>query len=1072
MRAISRTVRASPGVRPWPTHRPDPTRRHLTSSVGALGVALALSTPVDAPASAAATHGPDSPRRFRHSRWLAKGRLCGRLPLVRSVAASRVALNPNQTIRLWQSAAQLSFGVGVLALVTLVCVQLGLNLTTAAFAYLIAIVLLSIMGGFTSSAVLSIVAVGCLNYFFASPVFNFRVEYPLDAVVVISFLITSLVVTGLVRRARSLAEAALNSQKSMEGTFREVQALREQFRLVIDTIPAVVWRQAPDGSAEFLNQRFREYTGLSLEEGRGWGWMNAFHPEDRAMDEWRAALAAGEPFEKEARLRRADGEYRWSLLRAVPLRERGNIVKWYGTTIDIEDRKRAEGVLRDQARLLDLTHDTVFVRDMTDVITYWNRGAEELYGWTNGQAVGNVPHELLQTSFPEPLGEIMAKLLQTRRWEGELVHTKRDGTQVIVASRWALQQDEHGRPVAILETNNDISERKQAEEALRRQANLLEQTHDAILVWRFPGTIIYWSRGAERLYGFSSEEATGRVSHELLRTEHPMPAELFEAHIERHGTWSGELTQTTRDGRKVVVDSRHVLVHEPDGHRFVLETNRDITERRQAADALRESEERWRAVFENNPTMYFMVDAAGTVLSVNPFGAEQLGCTVNELVGHSVLDVFYEPDRDAVRRNVAICFERLGRTMSWEFRKVRKNGTVLWVRETARAMLMKDRPVVLIVCEDITERKQAEYLTGQVFESSPDGISIVGRDFRYQRVNPVYEQHWAMPAERMVGMHIADLVGTDVFEQTVEPLLYRCFEGEEVSYAGWFTNALGRFYLGVTCSPLRPDSERVEAALLISRDLTEHVLASEALREAQAALTHVTRVTTLGEVTASFAHELNQPLAAILNNANACLGLLPSGRHGLDEVREALADIVSDADRASAIIERVRGLAKRTPPEKVPLRLVDVVDDIVALAGAESVARGVAIRTDVAADLPVVLGDRVQLLQVLLNLVVNGMDAMSTVDEPERRLEIGGRPDTRDGSPAVRISVQDRGVGLDAAKMDRLFEGFYTTKPHGMGMGLAISRSIIQAHGGRLWAESNQGPGATFSFSLPAAAAS
>ena len=248
--------------------------------------------------------------------------------------------------------------------------------------------------------------------------------------------------------------------------------------------------------------------------------------------------------------------------------------------------------------------------------------------------------------------------------------------------------------------------------------------------------------------------------------------------------------------------------------------------------------------------------------------------------------------------------------------------------------------------------------------------------------------------------------------------------------------------------------------------------ASEALREAQAALTHVTRVTTLGEVTASFAHELNQPLAAIVNNANACLGLLPSGRHGLDEVREALADIVSDADRASAIIERVRGLAKRTPPEKVPLRLVDVVDDVVALAAAESVARGVAIRTDVAADLPAVLGDRVQLLQVLLNLVVNGMDAMSSVDEPERRLDILGRPDTRDGGPAARISVQDRGVGLDAGRMDRLFEAFYTTKPHGMGMGLAICRSIIDAHGGRLWAESNQGPGATFSFSLPAAAAS
>src|SRR5438128_9540776 len=188
--------------------------------------------------------------------------------------------------------------------------------------------------------------------------------------------------------------------------------------------------------------------------------------------------------------------------------------------------------------------------------------------------------------------------------------------------------------------------------------------------------------------------------------------------------------------------------------------------------------------------------------------------------------------------------------------------------------------------------------------------------------------------------------------------------------------------------------------------------ASEALREAQAALTHVTRVTTLGEVTASLAHELNQPLAAIVNNANACLGLLPRGPQDLGEVREALAVVVYQAGRASAIIERVRGLAKRSPPEKVPLRLVDVVDDVVALAAAESVARGVAIRTDVAADLPAVLGDRVQLLQVLLNLVVNGMDAMSTVDEPQRKLEIRGRPDAQDGSPAARISVLDRGIGL------------------------------------------------------------
>ena len=267
----------------------------------------------------------------------------------------------------------------------------------------------------------------------------------------------------------------------------------------------------------------------------------------------------------------------------------------------------------------------------------------------------------------------------------------------------------------------------------------------------------------------------------------------------------------------------------------------------------------------------------------------------------------------------------------------------------------------------------------------------------------------------------------------------------------------------------RLNEELEQRVIERTRQLTA---ASEALREVQAQLAHVTRMTTLGEVTASFAHELNQPLTAIVNNADACVRLLSRGSQDVEAVREALADIVSGAVRASAIIERVRGLAKRTPLAKVPLRLVDVVDDVVALAAAESAARHVTIRTDVAGDLPIVLGDRVQLLQVLLNLVVNGMDAMSTVDEPERRLEIRGRPDTQDGSPAARISVQDRGIGLHAGQADRLFEAFYTTKPHGMGLGLAISRSIIDAHGGRLWADSGHGPGATFSFRLPAAAAS
>jgi PAS domain S-box-containing protein len=253
---------------------------------------------------------------------------------------------------------------------------------------------------------------------------------------------------------------------------------------------------------------------------------------------------------------------------------------------EIAERERIETELRAQASLLNLTHDTVFVRDMHDVITYWNRGAEELYGWKKEEAVGKVTHQLMLTTFPVLLEQINEELFHRGRWEGELLHTRRDGTQVVVASRWSLQRDLQGQPTAILETNNNVTERKQAEEAVQRQANLLEQTHDAILVWSLPGTITYWNRGAERLYGFSREEAIGRHSHDLLRTEHPIPVTNFEAALKRNGAWMGELTHVTRDGRKIMVESRHVLLTETDGRQLVLETNNDITERKHAESEL------------------------------------------------------------------------------------------------------------------------------------------------------------------------------------------------------------------------------------------------------------------------------------------------------------------------------------------------------------------------------------------------------------------------------------------------------------------------------------------------------
>jgi hypothetical protein len=274
----------------------------------------------------------------------------------------------------------------------------------------------------------------------------------------------------------------------------------------------------------------------------------------------------------------------------------------------------------------------------------------------------------------------------------------------------------------------------------------------------------------------------------------------------------------------------------------------------------------------------------------------------------------------------------------------------------------------------------------------------------------------------------------------------------------WFINR---------ADPLLDEQGKIVKWYGTNTDIDDRKRAEEALRKSQAELAYVSRLTTMGELTASIAHEVNQPLTAVVNNANASISLLPEGTPNLEEVREALAEIVDDANRASDVIARVRQLAKRAPIEKSLLDLRDVVQDVLALARYESAARNVTIRTDLSKDLPSVFGDRVQLQQVLLNLIINGMDAMNEIEESKRVLTICGRRETRNGTFEALLSVSDSGVGLKPEAMDRIFEAFFTTKPQGMGMGLAISHSIIEAHGGRLWAEPNVGPGATFLFSLP-----
>jgi signal transduction histidine kinase len=264
----------------------------------------------------------------------------------------------------------------------------------------------------------------------------------------------------------------------------------------------------------------------------------------------------------------------------------------------------------------------------------------------------------------------------------------------------------------------------------------------------------------------------------------------------------------------------------------------------------------------------------------------------------------------------------------------------------------------------------------------------------------------------------------------------------------------------------QPDAEanRDFMAALVDVTATRH--AEEALRQAQTTLAHVTRVMTVAEIAASIGHELNQPLAAIVMSGNAGRRWLLADPPNVGEAREAMERIIKDGRRAGDVIDRIRLLLRKGEPRKEPLDLNEVIRETLALTRSELAQHQIATLIELSADLPPVVGDRVQLQQVLVNLMLNGADAMSAIADRPRRLTLRSRTN---GTGSVVTDVADTGIGLAVDSPDRMFDAFFSTKPHGLGMGLSISRSIIEAHGGELWATANDGPGATLHFTIPPA---
>jgi PAS domain S-box-containing protein len=654
-------------------------------------------------------------------------------------------------------------------------------------------------------------------------------------------------------------------------------------------------------------------------------------------------------------------------------------------------RVRALGVAQgEQARLLDLTADAIFVRDIDNVITYWNRGAEQLYGWTRSEAIGKVSHDMLQTVFPAPRAEIEAVLSRAGHWEGELLHTTRAGATVSVASRWSRQQDERGLAIGTLESNTDITERKRAEDALRRsQAAYLAEaqrlSHTGSFGWNVSSGEIFWSEETFRIYGYPT--TTQPSIETILQRVHPDDRALVRETINGSGDGKQDLDFEHRllmpDGS---VKHLHVVAHAAangSSHHQFFGAVSNITAHKEAYGALERSEQRYRDVFDYMPIGLTQIDASGLVALFRELHVQ----------GVTDLKAYIDEHPDFV-----------------------------W------------RATDALIVEAVNEH------TVRMF-GAKGAAEMVGPATRYWRASP----------DTMRRNLEARFRGEEFFQ-------------EETKMTTVDGRAIDAVFAAARLGAL------ADRSLVGFVEITDRVRAQEMLSRVQADFAHAARVSMLGELTASIAHEVNQPLAAIAASGQAGLRWLGRPAPDLAEVRELTTRIVADAGRAADIIARVRSMAARKVPEQALCSLDDVIREALLFLRHEVQSRAVGIAHHPAPTAPQVLGDRTQLQQVIVNLAMNSMQAMADVGHPTRKIIVRT---TVPYPGTVHCSVEDSGPGISPRHLPRLFESFFTTKEGGMGMGLPICRSIIEAHGGRITADNDSAEGgARFSFTLPAAARS
>jgi PAS domain S-box-containing protein len=891
-----------------------------------------------------------------------------------------------------------------------------------------------------------------------------------------------------------------------------VRRSEQRLQQIIDVVPAQIWCTTPDGTPSYINKRLMDTVGVALadliapDESRS---LADVHPDDRDSVEqaltW--SFNTGVTFAVAYRQRRSDGSYRWTEGRAEPLRdESGSIVQWYGVCVDIDERVNAQEALHHRERELSQLVDMVpvHIRRLTPEgePTFFNKRLIDFFGLDlanlEKQGMSRLATAIQTLVHPADAADLLAAVRHSTA-TGEPYSMKyrmrrADGVYRWVDGRAEPLRDQSGAIVQWYAISIDIDDEMRAQEALRERERELSQLVDMVpsMLWRLSpdGKPNFFNRRLIDFLGLDIAGAdkphTSRLAALIEAAVHPDDAPSVREAF-NHSFVTGE--RFSRRYRLLRADGVYRWVEgsaEPlrdDSGRIVqwYGLTHDIDDQLRGEEALRQSERQLQQLIDTVPVQIWCVTPTGEPAYINKTMMDYIGLKLNDFDAQgglpSAIQTIVHPDDRAALQQALMHSFTTSEPFELKFRNRRWDGSYRW--NEGRAEPLRDEKGHIIrwyganvdIHDFVTSQealRERERSLWQLVETLPIMIDCAAPNgeplYRSKQLRDFLgyelEELDAAGKGRLngtldAGVHPDDLQGVK------EKYAHSLSTGEPYARKHRLRRFDGEYrWVDTRAAPMRNAEGTIVQWNVTCLDIDGEIRAQEELRLARERLARASQEASLAELSASIAHEVNQPLAAIVANSNACQRWLMADPPNLERAQKTVERIIRDANSAADVVSRIRALFKQSKGARTNTALSSVIAEAHDLMAEEAARRRIRVDVAVESTLPLIALDRVQLQQVLVNLIRNGMDAMDTA----AGARVLGVRVCRTGD-VVQIEVSDRGEGIKFP--DRIFDPFFSTKEHGMGMGLAICRSIVESHGGRLWSEANQPQGARFIFTLP-----